>query len=42
MSDKELSWRFVEERVSEDVDIERARHASLEHGIDPITASAGQ
>ena len=42
MSDKELSWRFVEERVSEDVDIDRARHASLEHGIDPITASAGQ
>lgn len=42
MSDKELSWRFVEERVNEDVDIERARHASLEHGIDPITASAGQ
>ena len=42
MSDKELSWRFVEERVSEDADIERARHASLEHGIDPITASAGQ
>lgn len=42
MSDKELSWRFVEERVSEDVDIDRARHASLERGIDPITASAGQ
>jgi predicted O-methyltransferase YrrM len=42
MSDKELSWRFVEERVDEDVDIERARRASLEHGIDPITASAGE
>jgi len=42
MSDKELSWRFLEERVSEDVDVERARHASLEHGIDPMTASAGQ
>lgn len=42
MSDKELSWRFVEERVEEDVDIERARKASLEHGVDPITASAGQ
>jgi len=42
MSDKELSWRFVEERVGEDVDIERARRASLEHGVDPITASAGQ
>lgn len=42
MSDKDLSWRFVEERVGEDVDIERARRTSLEHGIDPITASAGQ
>ena len=42
MSDKELSWRFIEERAQEDVDIERARHASLEHGIDPMTASAGQ
>lgn len=42
MSDKELSWRFIEERVGEDVDIERARRASLEHGVDPITASAGQ
>jgi predicted O-methyltransferase YrrM len=42
MSDKELSWRFVEERVGEDVDIERARRTSLEHGVDPITASAGQ
>lgn len=42
MSDKELSWRFIEERVDEDVDIERARRASLEHGIDPITASAGE
>ena len=42
MSDKELSWRFIEERVEEDVDIERARRASLEHGVDPITASAGQ
>jgi predicted O-methyltransferase YrrM len=42
MSDKELSWRFIEERVSEDVDIERARRTSLEHGVDPITASAGQ
>jgi len=42
MSDKELSWRFIEERVGEDADIERARKASLEHGVDPITASAGQ
>jgi predicted O-methyltransferase YrrM len=42
MSDKELSWRFVEERVVEDVDIERARRTSLEHGVDPITASAGE
>ena len=42
MSDKELSWRFTEERVDEDADIERARKASLEHGVDPITASAGQ
>ena len=42
MSDKELSWRFIEERVEEDPDIERARKASLEHGVDPITASAGQ
>lgn len=42
MSDKELSWRFIEERVDEDVDIERARRVSLEHGIDPITASAGE
>lgn len=42
MSDKELSWRFIEERVSEDVDIDRARRTSLEHGVDPITASAGQ
>ena len=42
MSDKELSWRFIEERVSEDADIERARRTSLEHGVDPITASAGQ
>lgn len=42
MSDKELSWRFVEERVGEDVDIERARRTSLEHGVDPITASAGE
>ena len=42
MSDKELSWRFIEERVCEDADIERARKASLEHGVDPITASAGQ
>jgi predicted O-methyltransferase YrrM len=41
MSDKELSWRFIEERVAEDVDIERARRTSLEHGVDPITASAG-
>jgi predicted O-methyltransferase YrrM len=42
MSDKELSWRFVEERVVEDVDIERARRTSLEHGVDPITATAGE
>ena len=42
MSDKELSWRFVEERVGEDVDIERARRTSLEHGVDPITATAGE
>ena len=42
MSDKELSWRFVEERVVEDVDIERARRTSLEHGVDPITESAGE
>jgi predicted O-methyltransferase YrrM len=42
MSDKELSWRFLEERVSENAVVSRARHASLEHGIDPITASAGQ
>ena len=42
MSDKELSWRFVEERVGEDADVQRARNTSLEHGIDPITASAGQ
>jgi predicted O-methyltransferase YrrM len=42
MSDKELSWRFLEERVVESPAVERARRASLEHGIDPITASAGQ
>jgi predicted O-methyltransferase YrrM len=42
MSDKDLSWRFVEERVGEDVDIERARRTSLEHGVDPITASCGE
>jgi predicted O-methyltransferase YrrM len=42
MSDKDLSWRFVEERVGEDVDIERARRTSLEHGVDPITASSGE
>jgi len=42
MSDKELSWRFLEERVVESPAIERARRASLEHGIDPITASTGQ
>jgi len=42
VSDKELSWRFIEERVGEDADIERARRSSLEHGVDPITASAGQ
>ena len=42
MSDKELSWRFLEERVVESPAIERARRASLEHGLDPITASTGQ
>ena len=42
MSDKELSWRFLEERVEENADVSRARQASLEAGIDPITASAGQ
>jgi predicted O-methyltransferase YrrM len=42
MSDKELSWHFVEERVPEDRGIERARRTSLEHGVDPITASAGE
>jgi predicted O-methyltransferase YrrM len=42
MSDKELSWRFLEERVVESPTVERARRASLEHEIDPITASAGQ
>lgn len=41
MSDKELSWRFIEERVDEDIDIGRARRTSLEHGVDPITATAG-
>ena len=42
MSDKELSWRFLEERVEENADVSRARQASLEAGIDPITSSAGQ
>jgi len=42
VSDKELSWRFLEERVEENADVSRARQASLEAGIDPITASAGQ
>jgi predicted O-methyltransferase YrrM len=42
MSDKDVSWRFVEERVGEDLDIERARRTSLEHGVDPITASSGE
>jgi predicted O-methyltransferase YrrM len=42
MPDKDVSWRFVEERVGEDVDIERARRTSLEHGVDPITASSGE
>jgi len=41
LSDKELSWRFIEEQVNENADIERARKASPEHG-DPVTASAGQ
>jgi len=42
MSDKDLTWRFIEERVIEHWQIEPARSASIENGIDPITASAGQ
>lgn len=42
MSDKDLTWRFIEERVQEDEQIEMARVASVENGVDPITASAGQ
>jgi predicted O-methyltransferase YrrM len=41
MSEKELSWRFAEERVMERPDIALARNHSLEVGVEPVSKATG-
>ncbi|MBX3311463.1 MAG: class I SAM-dependent methyltransferase [Microbacteriaceae bacterium] len=41
MSDKSLNWKFVEESVTEDHELETARVNSLEVGLAPISPSVG-
>ena len=41
MSDKQLSWKYAEEFVTERPDIQLARQHSLELGIDPVSPAVG-
>lgn len=41
MSDKSLNWKFVEEFVAEDQELEAARVNSLEVGLNPISPAVG-
>lgn len=41
MSDKQLSWKYAEEFVTERADIQLARQHSLELGIDPVSPAVG-
>lgn len=41
MADNDLSWKFAEEFVLEPEAIAEVRSTSLEHGVEPISASQG-
>ncbi|MDI2099662.1 O-methyltransferase [Ruicaihuangia caeni] len=41
MSDKELSWKYVEDLVTEPAEIAQARQNSLEHGVEAVSPATG-
>jgi predicted O-methyltransferase YrrM len=41
VSDKDLSWKFAEEFVTERPDIAAMRHHSIELGVEPVSPSVG-